>query len=263
MPTVEYSLLDLMRLLGAEKTTEELAREVPMIGVDLSSVDEKKIVLEVFPNRPDMLSVEGFAAALRGFYGIETGLLSRETKPSGIVFNVEKSVEKVRPAVSSAAVYGVSMSEEAFLSIINIQEKLHTTHGRNRMKVAIGVHDLDKVAPPFTYKAVSPKDASFVPLDMIEEMNLAEILEKHLKGVAYAWTLTGLKKYPLIVDSHNQVLSFPPVINGELTRVTLKTRNLFIESTGWSQLACDQAVNMIAYSITERSGEIKSVDLRA
>lgn len=263
MPTVEYSYPDLIEILGVEKTPKELSSEIPMLGVDLSSIDEKKVVLEVFPNRPDMLSIEGFAAALRGFYGIEKGFIKKDVKPSGIVFNVDSSVSKIRPCVSSAVVLGVSISENAFLSLINIQEKLHTTHGRNRMKVAIGVHDLDKVKPPFTYKAVSPKEASFVPLDASQAMNLSEILEKHPKGVGYAWTLAGLKKYPLIVDSKNQVLSFPPIINGELTRVTTETKNLFIECTGWSKQACDQAVNIIVYSITARCGVIRSVEMKA
>jgi len=262
MPTVEYAYADLINLLGVQKTPQELIEEIPMIGVDLSSIDSEKLVVEVFPNRPDMLSIEGFAAALRGFYGIETGFIEKSCEPSEIVFTVEKSIEGVRPNVSSAVIEGAKLDEESFLSLINIQEQLHKTHGRNRMKVAIGVHDLDKVNPPFTYKAVDPKSVSFIALETSEPMNLAEILEKHPKGMAYAWALEGLTKYPLIVDSENQVLSFPPVINGELTKVTSRTKNLFIECTGWSQQACDQATNIICYSITQRSGKIKSVELK-
>jgi phenylalanyl-tRNA synthetase beta chain len=125
------------------------------------------------------------------------------------------------------------------------------------------VHDSDRIKPPYTFKAVKPTEVFFIPLDATEEMSLSEILVKHPKGVDYAFTLSGLKKYPLILDSKGSVLSFPPIINGELTRVTEKTKNLFIETTGWSKLAVDQAMNIVVSSIVDRGGVIRSVEICA
>ena len=85
--------------------------------------------------------------------------------------------------------------------------------------------------------------------------------QNHPKGRDYAWTLAGLNRYPIIVDSNGDVLSFPPIINGELTRVTEDTKNLFIEITGNSQLACEQALNMITTSIADRLGDIYTVKM--
>lgn len=261
MPTVEFETQDMLSLLKSDMSIQELSESIPMLGVSLEELDEEKTVLEVFPNRPDMLSVEGFVRALRGFLGLEKGFVDYDVRDSGIFFLVDGSVEKVRPFAAAAQVDGVVIKDQMLKSLMNVQEKLHTTHGRNRMKVAIGVHDSDKIKPPYTYKAVKPDEVSFIPLDMSEKMNLKEILLKHPKGVGYAFTLDGLKKYPVIVDSKNDVLSFPPIINGELTRVTEETRNLFIEVTGWHEPSVKQALNIVVSSIADRGGEIRSVEI--
>jgi phenylalanyl-tRNA synthetase beta chain len=59
-----------------------------------------------------------------------------------------------------------------------------------------------------------------------------EILAEHPKGVQYSHLVKGAKKWPIIIDSKNQVLSFPPIINGELTKVREDTTDLFIDITG-------------------------------
>ncbi|MFH1789007.1 MAG: phenylalanine--tRNA ligase subunit beta [Candidatus Altiarchaeota archaeon] len=261
MPTVEFDTQDFLALLGSDLSIEELEQAIPMIGVSLESISEESLSVEVFPNRPDMLSVEGFARALRGFLGVETGIVEYPVADSSIVLKVDASVKSVRPYVAAAQIDGVTIDDAQLKSLMNVQEKLHTTHGRNRVKVAIGVHDSDKIKPPYVYKAVAPGEASFIPLEMTEKMNLSEILTKHPKGAAYAFTLKGLKKYPVILDSKGDVLSFPPIINGELTRVTESTKNLFIEVTGWHELSVKQALNIVVSSIADRGGKIKSVEI--
>jgi phenylalanyl-tRNA synthetase beta chain len=37
--------------------------------------------------------------------------------------------------------------------------------------------------------------------------------------------------YPVIYDSQNIVLSMPPIINGDHSKISTRTRNIFIEST--------------------------------
>jgi phenylalanyl-tRNA synthetase beta chain len=262
MPSVEYDMGDLKHLLGGEHSLESLKDAIPMLGVGLDGIDEEKVVLEVFPNRPDMLNIEGFARALRGFMGVETGYKEYSSSESGIILNVDPSVANVRPAVTAGVVLGVELDDYTVKSVMSMQEKLHMTHGRNRAKVAIGVHDLDKVKPPFTYKAVDPASVSFVPLEMTEKMNLRQILSRHPKGRDYAWALENVEKFPLFIDSRGEVLSFPPIINGELTKLTEYTRNLFIELTGTSQTAVDTALNIIVTSLADRGGKLQTVELR-
>ena len=261
MPTIELDYGDLCSLLRKQYSAEDLRDRIPMLGVDLESVDEDKIVVEVFPNRPDLLSVEGFARALNGFLGDETGLKNYRVTESGITLNIDKSVKKVRPFISVAVIRNLSLNEKRLVSLMNLQEKLHITHGRHRKKVAIGVHDMREIKGPYTYKAVKPDGIKFRPLGMTEELTPREILEKHPKGKEYAWTLDGLSRYPLIVDKNNNILSFPPIINGELTRIENSTTDVFIDVTGLDNLAVNQALNIIVTSIADGGGDIESVEL--
>lgn len=261
MPTTEFSFQDLCTLLGRKISPGDIRDSVSMLGVDVECINNEKIAMEVFPNRPDMLGIEGFARGLRGIMDIETGLPEYEVTDSGITLYVESSVKDVRPYISAGVVKNVSLTEERLISLMNIQEKLHITHGRNRKKVAIGVHDLSTVEPPFVYKAVGPNEISFVPLDTRVPMSLAEILEKHPKGVSYAGILNGFRKYPIILDRKNNVLSFPPIINGELTRLSDKTKDVFIDVTGTDQKAVSQATNILVTSLLDRCGSAYSVDI--
>jgi phenylalanyl-tRNA synthetase beta chain len=122
------------------------------------------------------------------------------------------------------------------------------------------VHDISRVTPPFRYFGENP-DRKFVPLDFSEEMSMQEILQKHPKGKGYGHILQGCQRYPLIVDAKNQVLSFPPIINGELTSVTEKTEDLFIDVTGMDSMV-HKALNIVVTSLAERGGRIESVLVR-
>jgi len=142
------------------------------------------------------------------------------------------------------------------------QEKLHFGLGRNRKKVAIGVHNFEPVEPPFTYKAVDPDSAQFVPLAKIESMTLSQILKNHEKGKDYAHILEGYDKHPLIVDSNNNVLSYPPIINGILTEITPFTTDIFIDVTGNDKKAINHALNIVVTALAERGAQIYTTTIK-
>jgi len=261
MPTITLDKKDVINLVGKEIPDEKLKDRISMLGTDLEKVSDSEIVVEVFPNRPDLLSEEGFARALSSFIGVKTGLRKYDIKKSLFKVNVDKSVENVRPFISCAILKNVNLSDEAIKSLMQLQEKLHLTHGRKRRKVAIGVHDFDAIKFPLVYKAVKPDAISFVPLGMTTEMNLAEILAKHPKGRDYAFVLEGLSKYPVIIDAKNDVVSFPPIINGVVTQVKENTKNLFIDVTGLDVNAVTQALNILVASLADRGAEIYSLDV--
>jgi phenylalanyl-tRNA synthetase beta chain len=261
MPTTEFAFPALCALLGRKISPEDIRDSISMLGVDVECINKEKIVMEVFPNRPDMLGIEGFARALKGVMDIDSGLTEYRTEDSGITLYVESSVNLVRPYISAGVVRDISFTEEHLISLMNIQEKLHITHGRNRKKVAIGVHDLSKVTPPFVYRAAGPEEISFVPLDTEFRMNLSDILKKHPKGMAYADILKGFDKYPVILDKNGDALSFPPIINGQRTRLSESTHEVFIEVTGTDQKAADQAINILVAGILDRCGRAGSVEI--
>ena len=76
-------------------------------------------------------------------------------------------------------------------------------------------------------------------------MTIDEILSEHPKGVDYAHLLEGMDKVPIIFDSNDAVLSFPPIINGDHTAVTTSTRDLFIDVTGLDIRACESALMLV------------------
>lgn len=261
MPVVAIDYRDLIKLIGKEISKEELIQKIPMIGADIEKVEGNEINIEFFPDRPDLLSVEGIARAMRSFLDIEIGMKKYEVEKSFVTIKVDASIKKVRPFIAGAFIEGIKMDEKTLLSLMDLQEKLHSSLGRDRKKMAIGLHDAGQIKAPFTYSAVEPEKIKFVPLGMDEEMDLNEILKKHEKGIKYAHLLKQFDRYPIITDSNGSVLSFPPIINGELTALGEETRNIFIEVTGTDRKAVEGGLIIASTAIAERGGEIKSVKI--
>jgi phenylalanyl-tRNA synthetase beta chain len=258
MPVIRLYYDDLEALTGV--SIARIKERMPLLCADVERVELDYMDVEFFPNRPDLFSVEGVARTLRQFLDLEPGLASYPVANSGIELTVDESVLNVRPYVVSGVVRNLQFDSRGIESLMLLQEQLHRGLGRNRKNVSVGVHDLSKVKPPFTYLGADPSFA-FVPLDYDEEMTMAEILERHPKGIGYRYILEDKDKYPLIVDSAGQVLSFPPIINGELTRVTESTTELFLDVTGLNEHV-SIALNIIATSLAERGGEIQTVVVR-
>ncbi len=261
MAVVEFRINDLEELIGKKLSRNDLEERIPMLGCPLEKIENGRVCYEIFPNRPDLLSPEGFSRAIRFFFGISKEFTRYKTKPSGIKLYVDPSVKNVRPYVLCAVVRNVELTDSVIESLMQLQEKIHETFGRKRKKVAIGIHDLDKVKPDFVYKAVGPEDISFVPLGYKKQMTLSEIGKKHEKGIKYIHILENFEKWPIIMDKNNDVLSFPPIINGELTKVTEKTKNLFIDVTGINERAVEQALNIVVTSLAERGFDIETVEV--
>lgn len=245
-------------LVGVDQET--IIRRLPMIGADIERIEEDHADVEFFPDRPDLFSAEGVARAMRGFLGIETGLSHYAVKPSGIAFYIDPALAAIRPCLSSAVIRNITFNEDSIESLMSLQEALHWAVGRGRGKVAIGVHDLDRVTPPFHYIA-SRRDRRFIPLDFEVPLSLDEILEDHPKGRAYAHIVQDFEYFPLIVDANDEVLSFPPIINGELTRVTEETRTILLDTTGTDRKAVALAVNIICTALAETGASIESVTI--
>ena len=263
MPVINFSYKDLCSLIGEDIPIETLYDRIPMMGAVMESTDmtSDEMSVELFPDRADLYCVEGMGRGLRSFLDIEPGMAEYEVEDTDIEFTVDESVKDVRPIFLGAAVFDVEIDDTLLRSIMEMQEKLHVTIGRKRSKVAIGIHDLDKVTPPFVYKAVGPHDIRFVPLAKTEEWDLEEILQKHEKGVGYRHLLEGKSKYPIILDADGNVLSFPPIINGTLTQVTTETKNLLIDVTGTDFKAVKGALDIICTALAERGGSIGSVTI--
>jgi len=261
MPVITFKYQDL-KDLGIDMEKDELIDTLPMMSSDIEDYDDEEIKVEFFPNRPDNLSVEGVARSFKGFIGQEIGFPDYKVISSGEYVTVDSDVAAIRPYIGFAKIDNVDFTGDKLKYIMDFQENLHWVIGRDRKKVAIGIHNADVVEAPFKYIA-TPKDANaFVPLEKDFEMTPDEILTKHDKGVDYAHLIEDFDKYPLILDKDDNVLSMPPIINGELTKIKEDTHNIIVDVTGTDERAVNQALNIICSSFAEVGGQIKSMEVR-
>ena len=261
MPVITFKYQDL-KDLGIDMEKDELIDTLPMMSSDIEDFDDEEIKVEFFPNRPDNLSVEGVARSFKGFIGQEIGFPDYKVEESDEYVTVDKDVAAIRPFIGFAKIDNVDFTGDKLKYVMDFQENLHWVIGRDRKKVAIGIHNADVVEGPFKYIA-TPKDANaFIPLEKDTEMTPDEILTEHEKGKAYAHLIDKFDKYPLILDKDDNVLSMPPIINGELTKLKEDTKNIIVDVTGTDERAVNQALNIICSSFAEVGGQIKSMEVR-
>ena len=271
MPTIAVSYNDLIGLIGQKIPLETLEDRLfyikaeveditPLYGASNEIIDHD-LQIEITSDRPDLLSASGLARVLKGIYEIEMGLQKFDIDSSGIQCTVDSSVLNVRPYIVCGVVKNVHLTDALVRQLMQLQEKIHDTHCRRRRKGSIGLHNLDAVEPPFTYLAETPENINFVPLNETEEMNGYEILRKIPKGRDYAHIIDSFDRYPLLVDKNGDVLSLPPIINGNLTRVDMDTRNLFFDVTGTDEYIITYALHILLADLYDRGAKIESVEI--
>ena len=105
----------------------------------------------------------------------------------------------------------------------------------------MGTHDYDLVQGPITYEAHPPKDIVFQALKQKEAMDcvqLFEVLSKDNKLKKFLHIIEDSPVYPVFYDAKRTVLSLPPIINSETTKISLDTKNVFVEVTGTDITKC-------------------------
>jgi phenylalanyl-tRNA synthetase beta chain len=259
MPAITLYAKRFSKFVGRELTVEEILKTLPWMSFDIEDKGEDYVKAEYNPNRIDFCSYAGVGRAFKGFMEWETGLPKYEAKEATATLIIDRAVADVRPYMLAAIIRDIKLDDEAVAELMEMQEDLHWGIGRNRKKASIGIHNLDVVNPPFTYTAVEPTSVKFIPLGKTEEMTLKEILEKHEKGIAYKHLINWAARYPLLMDRDGKVLSMPPIINGELTRVTSQTRNLFLDVTGPSFEAVEKSLKVLATALADMGGTIEKV----
>ncbi|MBI2109618.1 phenylalanine--tRNA ligase subunit beta, partial [Candidatus Woesearchaeota archaeon] len=261
MPTITINKHEVLRNIG-KLNDLELSEYLGLLGIHTETVDFDEITLEISADRPDLLSAEGISRAL-GLYLGKTRSKNYKTEPSKYEVIIEPSVKEVRPYTACCIAKNLELNEERIKELIDIQEKLHLTFGRNRKKAAIGIYPLERIKFPIKYLAKKPHEIKFRPLDSPYEMTAVEILQKHPKGMEYSSLLQEYKKYPIFVDANKQILSMPPIINSEKTgRVSSSTKEVFIECSGHNFNSLKQVLNVISTILIDMNAKIYTVKLR-
>jgi len=247
------------------KLDEKMQDRIAMFGTPLENFDNNEIELEIFPNRPDMLSYQGFKRSFLAFLGKKKGLKKYNLKKPEKDFKIiiDSSVKNIRPYTACAIVKGLKFDDEKIRELIDIQEKLHLTLGRKRKKFGIGIYPLEKINLPITYKAMEPDKIKFIPLESEREMSGLEILQRHPIGKDYAHLLAGKANFPIFIDDDKQIMSMPPIINSKLTgKIINNTRDVFIECSGFDFELLKKCLNIIVTCLADMGGKVYQMELK-
>lgn len=202
-----------------------------------------------------MLCFEGIARALKIFLGKEELPEFKLSKPDEIVrVTVKPETAQIRQYIAGAVLRGIKFDQRKYDSFIALQDKLHTNICRHRSLVAMGTHDLSKIALPITYEARLPKDIKFIPLNQTKEMNGEELMEFYDKDKnlgKYLHIIRDSPVYPAFYDAEGHVLSLPPIINSELTKITLDTTDVFLDLSGTDKTKIEIVVNQLVAMFSE------------
>ena len=267
MPTLDVHLRDFEALLGRSVDADSLDRLLLRVKGEVKAFDRNRDAVKIEladSNRPDLWSVEGVARQIRICAG------GGDARPVYPFFDlpterqiiVAPEIAAVRPYLAACTVEGMVVTDAILAQMIQAQEKLADLFGQKRKCVSIGLYRLSKIVFPVRYELADPDQTRFVPLGFDRPMRLADILARHPKGIAYAETLQGAARLPILRDATDAILSFPPIINSrEIGEVQVGDDALLVEVTGNHLQMVLLVLNIFACNLADRSGRIGAVDV--
>lgn len=237
MPTVSVDRDRLFIALNKTYTDEAFDELCFEFGIELDDVviEEGKTVykIDIPANRYDLLCLQGISQALNEFRGVATPPNFTKIEGKETIF-VKKTAEQIRPMMVAAILRDIEFTEETFNDFIDLQDKLHQNICRKRKYASIGTHDLDTMQGPFVYEALPAESINFQALKQTKAMPATELLKSYESDTfmkQYIGLINKSPVYPIFRDSNNVVCSMPPIINSEHTKMTHKTKNVFIDIT--------------------------------
>jgi len=270
MPVVILHPNLLRKMTGVDATNEKLKEDLFNLGLEFNGEDEDgNFQLEFAPDRLDRLSIEGIARSLRYYYGQDRGVFIPQLNPPNWTIFLRHPIPHKRPYVTGAIVRGIKLDDSILKSLIQLQEKLHDTIGRDRAKGSIGIHDLSMIKTTETldgmssisYRGTVPSEPSFVPLGLKEELTPEQVLESHPTGKKYTKLVDGDQQFPAFFDDLG-LFSLPPIINSARTEVTIDSRDLLIELTGTDQWTIDRMLNIICYALEAHGATLEEINIQ-
>lgn len=259
MPVLSFKYERLNNFLEKKLSKEKILEIIPLLGLNIDDFDDEEIKVEYSPNRPDYGSPVGIAKAINYFYFNKETSVEFQIKKSKYAIYVDERVEGIRPYI--VGLYAeIQFSEQILKELISLQEDLHEGIGRKRKKFAIGLHDASKIKAPIYYTVEGP-EFKFVPLYCDTQKSILEILSQTEQGELYAHLLTKKDLFPILKDSLGQVLSFPPIINGNITTLSEKTRELFVDITACELAPAEDALSILATTLLDYGAKVYSVEI--
>lgn len=275
MPKIEVNEQLFFNLLGNKYDYDTLEKKLTCAKAELDEkpnmadpADQRVIKIELNDtNRPDLWSTNGVARQLRLHNGGKTVDYYKYMSTKGNihdykdrVITVDPELKNIRPYMVAFVIAGKPIDDPMLKDIIQTQEKLCWNFGRKRKSISMGVYRSDLVKFPAHYKAVDPDNTSFVPLSCDSPMTCRQILTDHPKGKDFGYIIQDFKKFPLLTDDNNEVLSMAPVINSAtLGAVQVGDKDLMVELTGDNMENLMLAANIVACDFADCGYEIEPI----
>ncbi|XP_015120127.1 phenylalanine--tRNA ligase beta subunit [Diachasma alloeum] len=275
MPTVGVKRDSLFKALGKTYSDEEFQTLCFAFGLELDEVTtEKQMIskeqgveqsagaseeiiyrIDIPANRYDLLCLEGLVTGLLIFLEkISAPRYKTIDLDQRESIDITERCKQIRPYIVGAVLRGVTLTKESYDSFIDLQDKLHQNICRKRSLVSIGTHDLDTVKGPFTYDAKPPEEIRFKPLNQDKEYNGLEIMElyaHHAQLKQYLSIIRDSPVYPVVFDSEGTILSLPPIINSDHSKITLNTKNILIEATATDQTKAEIVLDTLVCAFSQ------------
>lgn len=265
MPSISVSRRELLRGINKDWTDERIEEVMFDFGLELDEIytenNEVKYKIDVPANRYDLLCLKGLVFGLNAYIG------NKERKDLEIE-KIEEEVEgerpSARPYIKIAILSGVDLKNGGYDDLINFQDKLHQGLGLNRSLMAIGTHDYDTTKRPYRYTAEKEEEIKFQPLSQKKEYTRKE-MEDLYKGDGKLKEYLKLSKkdgtVPVFSDSTGRILSLPPLINSEVSKISENTKNILVEVTGTDLVRVTTAMYLIIHHFSDKSTKIEEIQI--
>ena len=274
MPKIECNEKLFFDAIGKKYTYDALEDVLPCAKAELDekpdmSLPENERVVKIElndTNRPDLWSTNGVARQIKLHEGGKTVDYMKLMANHGNndygdrIVEVDPELKDIRPYMVAFIITGKAIDDPMLKDIIQTQEKLAWNFGRKRKSISMGVYRVDQIKFPVRYHAVDPDNTSFVPLQCDAPMTCRQILTDHPKGKDFGWILADMKKFPLLSDAKNEVLSMAPIINSAtLGAVQVGDKDLMVELTGDNIENLILSANIVACDFADQGYEIKPI----
>ncbi|KAM0748754.1 phenylalanyl-tRNA synthetase [Meredithblackwellia eburnea MCA 4105] len=267
MPTITVDRKDFFERIGRDYTAKEFDELLFEYGLELDedtttdpdhpAGEPHQLKIEVPANRYDLLCTEGISRALKHYLNPNLGVPTYTLKPA-------PATAQIRPYFACAILRNVKFNKISYDSFIDLQDKLHQNLARKRTLVAVGTHDLDKIAPgEISYEALPPSQIKFAPLNKQQVYDANELMtlykeDKHLSK--YLHIIENSPVFPIIYSSERKVLSMPPIINSDGTKISVATQNIFIDVTATDETKLGFVMDVLVTMFSEYCSEPFTVE---
>ena len=259
MPVTVHNKRYMLKLLGFKIDDAELVKNIESMGPNVKRIDAGEIEVEYPANRPDLISTLGLSRAVRYYMRKSRDFKYEVGKEGNVAISVGAHVSEIRPYIAALVVENMRLGEDDLLDIINFTEKLSSTYGRQRSRIALGLHDMKDTKGPFMYDAY--EDEEFVPLGSKSKMKYSDVINSDRRGRKYVKLSKTGARYVALKDSRG-TMSLIPIINSERTKVSVGTNRMLVDITGVTREIIERVADMLAADFIDRGFEVSRVVVR-